>query len=140
MNRELKFRAYGKLDHKMHTPGCLNVRLSGLKQTAVPMWWNADGDEVVWMQSTGLKDKNGKEIYEGDVLKYWAYRDYGQSGRVEGPYGPVAVTWDREHAGFVPCFGWSEYCEQLKRAEVIGNIYDNPELLSQPSQDTASEG
>jgi uncharacterized phage protein (TIGR01671 family) len=75
------------------------------------------------MQYTGLKDKNGKEIYEGDILHI--------EGRNE------TVEWDEGLAGFSP-FCWqipsaadsySEW-EFDELGEVIGNIYENKELLS----------
>ena len=62
----------------------------------------------VLMEFTGLKDKNGKEIYEGDILK----------GKFNGS---VVWTGDRYNNG------WSDYWNE---SEIIGNIYENKELLS----------
>ena len=115
--REIKFRAWGKFDHKMYTPGRLNVCKSHLNPQYVPMWWNADGEEVVWMQYTGLRDKNGKEIYEGDILHHdlWGNTTIiWEEGMFRGQGGEYDVTL-ADH--------------QLKRCRIIGNIYENPELL-----------
>lgn len=81
-------------------------------------------EDVVVMQYTGLKDKNGKEIYEGDIVI--RKEDDGRTT------APEEVYFD--NGGFQPfcepCHGgttdWKEY---EKTTEVIGNIYENPELL-----------
>ena len=68
-------------------------------------------------QYTGLKDKNGKEIYEGDVV--WC-RAGEHSGGV----------WEYEER-FVAEYGWTQSMLEMSmcdEVEVIGNIYDNPEL------------
>jgi len=84
---------------------------------------------VARRQFTGLLDKSGKEIYEGDIIKYSKYVDHGQWGEtVDG--GTVQVTWLAERAGFYPFYVWSSYNDQLKTCEVVGNIYENPELLT----------
>lgn len=72
------------------------------------------------MQYTGLKDSNGKEIYEGDISLDW--RDK-----------PVVVEWNDE-LGSCGCCGWDEFqgcgfVNVYQGMEVIGNIYENPELL-----------
>lgn len=84
-------------------------------------------DEIELMQSTGLKDKNGKEIFEGDILA------------VEADDGVIIlkVSWDDEHALFV--IKTKKFNEETALAElvddnsypfeVIGNIYENHELL-----------
>jgi uncharacterized phage protein (TIGR01671 family) len=79
--------------------------------------------EVVLMQSTGLKDKNGVEVFQGDIVKC-----------TRGC--PHEVIWLQEYAGMyvggMPAWylsGLSEGYAWTGEEEVIGNIYDNPELL-----------
>ena len=76
------------------------------------------------MQSTGLKDKNGKEIFEGDIVDY--------KGR------KAVVKWHGSFAGFIYRFidesqerkkRWDPLFLAYLKFEVIGNIYKNPELL-----------
>ena len=86
-----------------------------------------DFKDVILMQSTGLKDKNGKEIFEGDILG------------IETDEGilNVNVFWDEKHALFM--FESKKYNEKDLLAElvedntypfeILGNIYENPELL-----------
>jgi uncharacterized phage protein (TIGR01671 family) len=79
------------------------------------------------MQYTGLKDKNGKEIYEGDVLDkegYWSfYIGFKDACFVMIPCNSVQrANWTWHPAGQNMIEGW----------EVIGNIYENPELLEEP--------
>jgi uncharacterized phage protein (TIGR01671 family) len=88
--------------------------------------WRTFGTEnglLEIMQFTGLHDKNGKEIYEGDILRTDAEKEYIS-----------AVAY--EQAGFkVDSYSDKDVCEHLENiaphhsAEVIGNIYENPELL-----------
>lgn len=84
-------------------------------------------DDIILMQSTGLHDKNGKEIFEGDILA------------IETDEGilNVNIFWDSKHALFM--FESKKYNEKDLLAELVedntypfeiaGNIYENPELL-----------
>ncbi len=84
-------------------------------------------DYLVIMQSTGLRDKNGKEIFEGDIL----------ACKTDDEVINLNVFWDEEHALFM--FESKKYNEQEPLAElvenntypfeIIGNIYENRELL-----------
>ena len=84
-------------------------------------------EDLVLMQSTGLKDKNGKEIFEGDIL----------ACKTDDEVINLNIFWDEEHALFM--FESKKYNEQEPLAElvenntypfeIIGNIYENPELL-----------
>jgi hypothetical protein len=83
-----------------------------------------DRHNIILMQFTGLHDNNGKEIYEGDILK----DGKGQPGHVLWAHNSWLMEWMvRDYEGKLTyekmlddCFGYGE---------VIGNIYENPELL-----------
>ena len=77
--------------------------------------------EAILVQFTGLLDKNGKEIYEGDILKH-------------DLWGKTEVIWDNESACFRGKNNEKKHDitlahHQLNRSRIIGNIYENLELL-----------
>lgn len=74
------------------------------------------------MQYTGLKDRNGKEIYEGDIL---SLLELGVSSKFTSK---EAVKFDERFGGFAP-FCYPYFYNRDWAIEVIGNIYENPELI-----------
>ena len=86
--------------------------------------WSID-DEYL-MQSTGLVDKNGKEIFEGDVVRQVRTHPTTENGTITGVVTMLEGAWlivnDNEQ---LASDLWSETDEN----EIIGNIYENPELL-----------
>lgn len=83
-------------------------------------------DQIKLMQFTGLYDKNGKEIYEGDIVEWAGYT--------------MKILWGEDCGvgyGFIwePCGSNIDYVESMTgfidEYEVIGNIFDNPELLGE---------
>ena len=83
-------------------------------------------DNLELMQYTGLKDKNGKEIYEGDIISGYRLDYFGVDGEQI-----VEVEWLNEDASFYPFSNNQDHMPYPKssQVEVIGNIYKNPELL-----------
>lgn len=93
-------------------------------------------DDCVIMQCTGLKDKNGKLIYEGDILRVTGSQDTTGFGVVEylqsGCQFNISGYLNKSNPYFPRRKG--EYYQHLQEwlfTEIIGNIYENPELLEQ---------
>jgi len=94
-------------------------------------WWEFWGDPTIeFVQYTGLKDKNGKEIYEGDIV-----RDYnGNILQVQWAYcwARYMMTYDGVTCQYyLEDYNWNKPDCLSKNMEVIGNIYENPELLKE---------
>jgi len=126
MMREIKFRAW--IDNSMvYELGTLNLcELQDCKEDGF------DGSEFIPMQYTGLKDKNGKEIYEGDLID-----DQIRYGFTVKQLSPATVVFEYgkfqlhykilHHAGDER--GIYEEWLFPEDCKVIGNIHENPELL-----------
>lgn len=91
--------------------------------TSVPLKFEdkRNGEDVVLMQSTGLFDKNGKEIFEGDIL---GTKDGLLNGVVE--YRSDLGMWTNS---LIRYNNFERLCSVATSREIIGNIYENPELL-----------
>ena len=93
-----------------------------------------DKKRYVVIQSTGLKDKNGKLIYEGDIVR----ESFGETGTYRVEYFPYSAEWqfanlDDEKPNWemfsMQFEGMSENQGISTDLEIIGNIYENPELI-----------
>lgn len=87
--------------------------------------YNDITDSVELMQFTGLHDKNGKEIYEGDIVKSF-FVDTDEAGNEIYKYYIIEVKYDE-----VLC---SYKIDKFMNLEVIGNIYENKELLNETNR------
>jgi uncharacterized phage protein (TIGR01671 family) len=89
--------------------------------------------QAVLMQSTGLTDKNGKEIFEGDILRYYTGGKQGWEPNTTPIYELSAIAWEEGISGsgdyydFVAVGFSFEY--SVKECEVVGNVWQNPDLL-----------
>ncbi len=133
--RDIKFRAWYKEGQEMLA--VRDINFCGEEIDTYEMQGDWIGFEYLeLMQYTGLKDKNGKEIYEGDILRLW--RSTGKNGELRGEYyKPLLVEY---------CELWTQFVvvdkpnkiqmgiwKEFGAFEVIGNIYENPELLKEES-------
>lgn len=127
--REIKFRCWDKENKEMldveylHWDDC--TREFSIRTTMYTDYF--DIEDMILMQYVGLKDENGKEVYEGDILEK-IYTDYNDKEFLREKYlvQNNICGWElrnlkkpKSHRSF----------QLLKGCKIIGNIYENPELL-----------
>ncbi|TVL99550.1 MAG: hypothetical protein CV087_17475 [Candidatus Brocadia sp. WS118] len=134
--REIKFRAWDKNKKVMTFVGELAWLVGGLYFVDAGACEGFIGKDAELMQFTGLHDKNGKEIYEGDILRWWVSStkrfaeellvvEWGSVGWIlKSPlFSSFGVPKDRSKCSEANTIGY------INSSEVIGNIYENSELL-----------
>ncbi|MEZ7643039.1 YopX family protein [Streptococcus chosunense] len=120
-----KFRAWMKQYEKMDNDiGEMYFENGEFKYIGDDVHYKRLPEDIILMQSTGLFDRNGKEIFEGDILDY--------KGR------KALVRWHGSYASFIYRFvdelqnrntEWKPLYLAYMKCEIIGNIYENKELL-----------
>lgn len=146
MNRPIKFRAWDKENKKIIYPiaigACryLDFQEGGFYDGTSGVLYEGEYDKefaemthIELMQYTGLKDKNGKEIYEGDIVEM--YEEDSRAGD-EHAYRGSVTYWEGGFWLFENNEVWVDLQVDWSNPQnedfrkVIGNIYENPELLS----------
>jgi uncharacterized phage protein (TIGR01671 family) len=146
--REIKFRAWDKLKHSIVDVACVNwvdgYALLWKRTGSARSTYGVELDSIELMQYTGLKDKNGVEIYEGDICReqvnqyIWLYlittvSSMGNNLFAVCRWRNFTITDGESIMGSYPENGnWNYISITL---EIIGNIYENPELLSEVKND-----
>jgi len=129
--REIKFRVWHPKSKRFSYWGFIDNMFAGIPSS------NEDGFNMDYVrensnQYTGLHDRNGKEIWEGDIVKFSAhyFGDRKERERIE------VIEWDEEEA----CYNWkltfTGFADGPNWNEVIGNRYENPELLAKETDKT----
>lgn len=124
MNRKIAFRAWNKKNKIMINAIFVGLgKVYGMTKIFKP---SKELEDVILMQYTGLKDKNGKEIYEGDIIQ-WINRTTNG-----GMKDITVIEYDDKDASFyIGSWYDRDFPDTSQKALILGNIYENPELLEE---------
>ena len=144
--REIKFRAWDKVSKKVYpvahldnllTVGTFVTVRKNEPDAIIKIEDTLDEGEYELMQSTGLKDKNGKEIYEGDIIAQPQHQTNIPVNHRVVEFKEEGVSTD-PGSGCEMVTGWFAREDALNNSMletsgfyVVGNIYENPELLKE---------
>ncbi len=127
--REIKFRVWDKVDKQMKIPVLIDFEMESVRVLCGSGYAVRKFDEIEFLQYTGLKDKNGKEIYYGDIVRRESLFSednlYEIYKIVVWNYGFYAIRRKDGSMLTMSDLFW------VSDIEVIGNIYENPELLEE---------
>lgn len=128
MNREIKFRVWnghemvydvmvGKFGAFYVNPGDKQDGLDPKDAASLSRFTTKYHENIPVMEYTGLEDRNGKQIYEGDIIKYW---------------GGIAPVVQHENGFYIQYSASDFYSLQYEggKTEIIGNIYKNYKMLN----------
>lgn len=120
-----KFRAWDKTDKELYLVDEINFNRGEFESIGDGITFLREADEVELMQSTGLKDKNGQEVFVGDIIKctrgcpHEVYLEKEYGGTFVGGMPAIYLK------GLLSGYAWTG------DEEIVGNVYQNHELLEE---------
>ena len=132
MSREIKFRAWDKQNKNMEEVDLLGSNVLHIKNSE---WENIEDFEV--MQYTGLKDLKGKELYEGDIIKWGHIGDIKEDPiriaivEINPDLQFRCINLEYRNKNVIFNYGNFAYKDTEKYVEKIGDIYTTPEILKE---------
>ncbi len=129
MNREIKFRVWDATEKEYNYDIVVGNILSAIHGSGDPLS-EEEEEQFTLQQYTGLKDKNGVEIYEVDILAYISYSSILDKAPIV--FSPICLAYVLDTSGrhlFDDKYGDYLHLHKDRDYEVVGNIMENPELL-----------